>query len=210
MRTFIKRMLGGCAVALITSLGSAASFGHAISIGYENAGPGSVNIWLGTYQHGGHHLEGSLQLQGVSGTVFGPVVTPFTQLTGDGIAHKPAGLIDGVTNFYVSTSLGVPGPLVGDDTIWNTVLCPACGPANHWQGVTFNGLTPGDYQFTYVPIANPTAEWTPYNPSLNGTFNLSGQVINPGNVPTPAAIGLFALGLLGVGFGLRRRKRQEP
>ena len=72
-----------------------AAFGHAVSIGYENAGsPGAVNIWLGTYGTGHATLvnEGSMRLQGALGTVFGPVTSAFNLLAG---VVKPAGLVDG-------------------------------------------------------------------------------------------------------------------
>ncbi len=199
---------------LVAAVGAVALFGaveqaaaHAFSIGYENAGPNSVNIWLGTYQHGGHHLEGSLNLLGVNSNPFPSTTQPFTMLTPDGVLNKPSGLIDGVTNFYVSTALGVPGPLVASDAIWLSTLCPACGPANHWEGVNFSGLNAGDYQFTYVPIINPSAEWTPYNPSLNGIFTLSAAIVNPGppSVPAPSTLALLGLGLAGLSFLGRRR-----
>lgn len=183
---------------------------HAFSIGYENAGPGAVTIWLGTYSHGTHHLEGSLQLEGVSGTVFGPTVTPFTLSAGNypfapDVAGKPAGLIDGTTNFFVSTALGVDGPLVGSDAVWLSTLCPACGPADHWEGVTFTGLAAGDYQFTYVPIGSPTQEWTPYNDSLNGVFTLDSTVVNPTPVPEPGTMAIFGAALAGLGVARRKR-----
>jgi fibronectin-binding autotransporter adhesin len=205
---------------LMVAVGAAIGLGavdkasaHAHSIGYENAGPGAVTIWLGTYTHGGHHLEGSMNLVGVNGTTFASTTLAFTQLTATGEEFKPDGLIDGVTNFYVSTPLGVPGPLVGSQTTWLTSLCPACGPANHWQGVTFSGLAAGDYQFTYVPIANPSLEWDPYNPSLNGVFTLTGEVVNPeeppvGAIPEPETYALMLAGLGMVAFVARRRKRE--
>lgn len=200
-----KLLLGTIVVSAYAVASIQAANAHAISIGFENAGPGSVNVWLGTYEHGGHHIEGSLSLQGVNGTVYGPTVNPFTLLTPTGIANKPAGLIDGVTNFYPSTPLGVPGPLTGNPSIWES-FCPACGPVNHWEGVNFTGLSVGDYQFTYVPIAFPTAEWDPWNSSLLGIFTLSGQVVNPGTgVPEPASLLLIAGGLAGFA-SLRRRK----
>jgi hypothetical protein len=209
-----KGVVSGLCVAAV--IGAAALAGsrdaeaHAFSIGYENAGPGAVNIWLGTYNHGGHHLEGSLRLEGVMGTVFGPTTVPFSLTAGSypfppDVPGKPAGLIDGVTNFFVSTPLGVPGPLVGSDTIWLTTLCPACGPANHWQGVNFSGLLEGFYQFTYVPIGNPSQEWDPYNPSLNGVFFLSNQIVNP-TVPEPATLALIGLGLVAACAVRRRHK----
>lgn len=184
---------------------------HATSIGFENAGPGAVNVWLGTYPHGGHHLEGSMQLQGVNGTVFGPVATPFNMLTPDGFANKPAGLVDGVTNFFPQgPCCNNALPLVGSFTLAANLL------PNHWQGVTFAGLTPGDYQFTYIPIANPSAEWSLWSANMNGIFTLSGDVLGcgqpgapacPEGTPTPATLPLLALGLISAGAFLRRRKR---
>lgn len=206
---FLKKSVLAVAVGAVALFGAVQeAAAHAHSIGYENAGPGTVNIWLGTYSHGGHHLEGSLNLLGVNGTTFASTTVPFTMLTADG--NKPAGLIDGTTNFYVSTPLNVPGPLVGSETIWLTSLCSACGPANHWQGVTFSGLSAGDYQFTYVPIANPSAEWTPYNSSLNGIFSLTGDIVNPpAAIPEPETYAMLLAGLGLLSFAARRRRRRS-
>lgn len=183
-------------------------FGHAISIGYVNAGAGSVTIWLGTYGHGGHHLEGSLNLVGVGGNPFPSTTVAFTTLTGTGVGFKPAGLVDGVSNFYTDWNGSVPNnlPLVGTEANFNAG-CPACGPVDHWQGVTFTGLGAGSYQFTYVPIAFPTQEWTPMSSQMNGIFDLSG-VVNPPS-PSPAPDAGSSLAILAVGIGalsfLRRK-----
>jgi hypothetical protein len=173
------------------------AFGHATSIGYTNAGPGAVTVWLGTYNHGGHHLEGSMQLQGVMGTVYGPTINPFTILTADNA--KPAGLVDGTNNFFDPNGTGGNVPLVGVDPV-------LFGGVNHWQGATFAGLTAGDYQFTWIPANNPTAEWSPLNPNMNGIFHLSGQVVNPNpGVPDAGATWLLMVGAFGAIAALRRR-----
>lgn len=198
-KTTLAALIG--AAAMLGAAGNANA--HAFSIGYENAGANAVTVWMGTYNHGVITNEGSLNLVGVNGNTFASTTVAYNQL----VTSKPAGLIDGTTNFFVSTPLNVNGPLVGSDATWLSSLCPACGPANHWQGVTFSGLAAGDYQFTYVARPNPTAEWTPYNDSLNGIFTISGTVLNP--VPEPETYALMLAGLGVVGYMARRRKQER-
>ena len=194
---------------------------HSTSIGYENGGAvGSVIVWLGTYQHGGHHLEGSMNLTGANGNPYPATTVAFTLAAGAGGAGwtglagyqglaKPAGLIDGVTNFYSPDSnVGGGAPLSASEAGF-LAGCPACGPTNHWQGAVFNGLAAGDYQFTWTPIANPSQEWSLLNTNMNGIFTLQGTVITgPSGVPIPAIFPIFAavIGLFGW-FGWRRRRK---
>jgi hypothetical protein len=114
--------------------------------------------------------------------------------------------VDGVTNFYADWDGSIPNnlPLIGSETPFN-LGCPACGPVNHWQGVTFVGLLPGSYQFTYVPIAFPSAEWDLLSTNMNGIFDLTG-VVNP-TIPEPATLLLFGTGLAAAGMRRRMKKR---
>jgi fibronectin-binding autotransporter adhesin len=209
---FMRSTAAACIAAFAAMSGAANA--HSISIGYENAGPGAVSIFLGTYSvgHAADTLEGSLTLQGVLGTAFGPSTLAFDILIPSGpggtVGSKPAGLIDGVTNFYIPGITDPDAALVGSEAGFNA-SCPACGPVTHWQGVTFTGLLSGDYQFTWIPIANPTAQWDIINNNMNGVFSLSGSVVNgDGTTPLPAALPLFASGIGGLGL-LSWRKRRK-
>lgn len=208
-RNGMKSKVGLAVLALVlgwTGLAGA----HATSIGYTNSGPGSVTVWLGTYQHGGHHLEGSMNLVGVMGNPFPSTTVPFTILTCTGVACKPAGLVDGVNNFYTpDATIGGSAPLSGSEAGF-LAGCPACGPTNHWQGAVFTGLGPGSYQFTWTPIANPSAEWSLFNTNMNGIFDLTGVIQPPGTpaIPEPSTILLFGSGLIGLGAWRMRKAKQ--
>lgn len=186
-----------------------ASSAHTISIGFEaGTNPGDVTFWVGNYTHGSPGsvpLEGSILLEGVNGTAF----TPVSQLFDMNTTFKPTGLVDGTNNFYVSGPLGGSGSLVDTINPFLTV-CGACGPVTAWQGTTITGLNPGDYKFTFVEQANPTASWTQWNDSLNQTLTITGSNIGGGGtnpVPLPAGLPLIAMAMGALGFVGWRKKR---
>lgn len=123
---------------LVGSLALPNGYAHTTSVGYENAGPGSVTFWYGTY-HNTNYTEGSLLVTNPHG--YSSTVT-FSTLT----STKPTGLIDGTTNFYSDGTA-----LTGTPT---TTI-------RNWQGATFTNLSPDTYTFTYLPIGSPTSTWEP-------------------------------------------------
>ena len=158
---------------------------HTNSIGYVGDGNGGVTFWYGNWHPGTTFTEGSMTLQGVNGNSFAPTTVNWTLIQNT----MPTGLIPG-TNYF--TSDGVT--LVPYNTNIQTSYT--------WQGVSFTGLSAGDYQFTYNPIAQPTANWAPMDSLINsstvtitaaalsgdadgdGINDSTGQVVTP---PTPAA-----------------------
>lgn len=172
---------------LILAILTASASAHTVSIGYENNGPGSVSFWYGSYHATSN--EGSLNLVGINGNPFPSTTIAFDLLT----FTKPAGLVDGVNNFYTDGAGGLTGT-------------PFSSTVNGWQGVSFNGLAPGDYVFTYIPIANPSANWAPWdNGILSNTVTLTAQDV--GMVPEPASLAVWGIGAAVLGIGARRRRK---
>jgi hypothetical protein len=67
-----------------------------------------------------------------------------------------------------------------------------------WQGVTFNNLQAGDYQFTYIPIVNPSADWAPATPGVqSNSLTLTGVIVGAAtDIPTLSEWSLILLTLL--------------
>jgi len=71
-----------------------------------------------------------------------------------------------------------------------------------WQGVQFNNLIAGDYRFTYIEIANPSADWDSATPGVGtNTLTLTGVVVGggpvtPSDIPTLSEWSLLLLTLL--------------
>ncbi|MGE3298190.1 MAG: IPTL-CTERM sorting domain-containing protein [Porticoccaceae bacterium] len=192
----MRKILVVVGLVLFGAVGVASA--HTISIGFVPAGPGSISFWYGSY-HGYDGVteltEGSLTLVGINGNPFPSTTVPFALHTGT----KPTGLDDGTTNFYATNA----GPLAATDV-------DGLGPVTSWQGVTFTGLQAGDYQFTYVPIASPSAHWDPWNAGiLSNTVTISGALLGGAtSIPTlsPTALILLIIAVALIGIGLSRRR----
>ena len=142
------------------------AFAHTNSVGYVNSGNGSVTFWYGNWHIGTNFNEGSITVQGVNGTTYGPTTVPFTLLQNS----LPTGLVLG-TNYFFS-----------DGTQLISYVPRA---STSWQGATFTGLQNGSYRFTYTPAAQPTQEWEPAdNVLLSATLTVN----PPAAVTTVTAI----------------------
>jgi len=191
----MRALLGIVALVLASAFGVASA--HTVTIGYANAGPGSVTFWYGTYHSCSENPphEGSFNLVGINGTSFPSTTVAFTLSA----SNKPAGLVDGTTNFWATNA----GPLANSDV-------DGLGPVLCWQGVTFSNLAVGSYQFTYLPIASPSAKWAPWNTQVTtNAVNLSQGVVQggpPQEIPTldPAMLALLAAAVAAMALMSRR------
>ncbi len=183
------------AVAIILA-GVGMANAHTTSIGFVNAGPGSVTFYTGSYhslaENGGNN-EGTLTLTGVT-VAFGPVTTAFNIAP---VATRPAGLVDGTNNFFWSGSC-CNGAFPNDNP-----TIPG-GTPQIWQGVTFSGLSAGDYDFSCGATCGTSAVFNSWGAGTE-RVTLSGAVVGPPAVPEPATIVLLGLGLAGLGLYGRKR-----
>jgi hypothetical protein len=135
---------------------------HTNSIGYVGGGNGSVTFWYGNWHPGTTFNEGTLTLQGINGTSFSPTTVNWTLIQ----QTMPSGLIPG-TNYFTSDGT----QLVPYD--------PNIQVSYSWQGVTFTGLSAGDYQFTYNAAGAPTVNWMPMDSViLSSTVSLSSAALS--------------------------------
>jgi hypothetical protein len=135
---------------------------HTNSIGYVGGGNGAVTFWYGNWHPGTTFNEGTLTLQGINGTSFSPSTVNWTLIQ----QTMPDGLIPG-TNYFTSNGTA----LIPYD--------PNVQTSYSWQGVTFTGLSAGDYQFTYNAAGAPTVNWMPMdNVILSSTVSLSAAALS--------------------------------
>ena len=198
-----KLKVGLAAIALVLG-GASLAQAHTTSIGFVSAGtPGSVTFWTGSYHHGGTpNNEGTLTLNQTSGGSFSGTfafnIGPTARFA------KPAGLIDGTTNFYWLSNGVLDQSLTSDPGTF--------GGVEWWQGVTVSGLTAGDYTFGCGTTCGTTAQWASLG-SGTGQFTLTDAIINPnpptgGPIPEPSTIFLFGSGL--VGLAAWRMRKNQP
>jgi len=172
---------------------------HTTSIGYvPGATAGTVTFWTGSYSHGGiPSNEGLVRLQGVSNGYDQTVAFNIGP-----VSAKPIGLADGTNNFFwgdYDSSIGrYPFPLSTDPVLFGGVVW--------WQGVTFTGLSAGDYIFGCGTTCGTTQQWE----SLNGAgdtirLTLTGTDVG-GAVPEPATWALMLSGFAFVGSAARSRR----
>lgn len=158
--SYAKKALAAASVLLIGA--PAATLAHTNSIGYVGAGNGTVTFWYGNWHPGTTFNEGNLTLLGINGTNYSANTVNWSLIQ----QTLPTGLVNG-TNYFTSNGSALV-PYGSNSQVSYT-----------WQGVTFTGLSAGDYQFTYNPIGSPTANWMPMdNVIKTGTVSLTSAIIN--------------------------------
>lgn len=191
----LRKSILTCATAVASLLVFAGTVAaHTTSIGYvPGSSAGSITLWTGSYDHGGTPVnEGMGTLTGITDTSY-TASLPFNILP---VHSKPTGLVDGTNNFYWAYDGSFPvsaDPGISGGVVW-------------WQGVTFTGLTAGDYSFTCGNTCGVTQQWETYGSGAI-ILSLTTGDIGTGTVPEPGVLSLFGLGLALIGFtGWRRRK----
>ena len=166
-----------CCLSLLLS--PSTGFGHSTSWGYESAGAGALYIWSGTYNHSTPFApEGRVLLTPVGPPPGTPLVGTFDFMT----TTRPAGLIDGVNQFYAGDTGLLPTNSLDGRTQTN------------WQRATVSGLTAGNYTFSYDPTSMFSSNWRPRDDSISGGggafITISATILGPDPIPTVTETGL--------------------
>ena len=177
------------AAALVGASIAASASAHTTSLGYvPGTNPGEVTFWAGSYHAGGVN-EGMFTLTNLD-TMVSQTVAPNIGVTN----VMPTGLVDGTNNFYwgydnaygYNTDQGIGGGVA------------------IWQGITFSGLSAGNYEFTCGNTCGTSAVWATWSQGAV-QLTLTGRDVG-GSVPEPSTWAMLLLGFLGIGLTLRRNQ----
>ena len=177
------------AAALVGASIAASASAHTTSLGYvPGANPGEVTFWAGSYHNSGVN-EGMFTLTNLD-TMVSQTVAPNIGVTN----VMPTGLIDGVNNFYW-----------GNDNAYGYSTDQGLGGGVEiWQGITFSGLSAGNYEFTCGNTCGTSVVWATWSPGAV-QLTLTGRDVG-GSVPEPSTWAMLLLGFLGIGLTLRRNQ----
>ena len=182
------------AASILLSVFSIQTFAHTNSIGYESNGGGSATFWYGSWHPNTTFNEGQIRLLGTNGVTYDQTVS-YSLLQ----STLPTGLLNasGAPINYFNSSGSALVLYRGDTTYPYSGAFQGCAISDctsyAWQGATFSGLSAGTYQFTYIPIAQPTATWQPVDSYiLSSSIVLTSEFLSGGTLYdlNPNAYGL--------------------